>query len=471
MRLVSLRINDPQTFTIVALLLIVAMVVATGLAESAFYRSAILARESELVHDMAKASIIEEAQEENLSLWDLEHYSEESARARLEHTFGSFQNLPGFFRVKVYDRDGRIAWSDAPGLIGSKIVHNPEDLARAIAGEARAVFNRAAISTDPPDLLPPVPSIEFYVPFSLAAASSAGDAVAGVLSIYRSPDAINRTIRTGLLLLWSVTGAGGLILYVALYRLFRSVYRSRGEIQSKFIKLSAEFEDTMQVEKLSAMGQMVSEIAHQLNNPLVGVINLAELAERELDNRPRVKELLGEVRKAGEQCRSFVQSMLRISQVARAEPQATDMNELARETIAFFQHSLGGHPGVTLDAATQPIMAEVDPVLIRNALFNLIHNAAQAGPAGPVVVSVAPEKRDGIPGCRLTVSDRGPGLAPEVAAKLFTPFFTTRPNGTGLGLSIAQHIAIQHGGAVWAENRAGGGASFSIWLPAERQGA
>jgi signal transduction histidine kinase len=120
---------------------------------------------------------------------------------------------------------------------------------------------------------------------------------------------------------------------------------------------------------------------------------------------------------------------------------------------------------VRFEAPDEAIFLKVDPLLIRNALFNLIHNAAQADPTGSVVVSLALDKEENVAGCRLTVSDSGPGLTPGVAAKLFTPFFTTRPGGTGLGLSIAHYIAVRHGGSIRAENKPGGGARFTIWLP------
>jgi len=98
----------------------------------------------------------------------------------------------------------------------------------------------------------------------------------------------------------------------------------------------------------------------------------------------------------------------------------------------------------------------------------LIHNAALAKPGGPVTVSLAPEERQGVAGYRITVSDCGSGIKPEVVAKLFTPFFTTRPGGTGLGLSVAQHIVVMHGGSIGGENRPEGGARFMIWLPTSR---
>jgi signal transduction histidine kinase len=160
-----------------------------------------------------------------------------------------------------------------------------------------------------------------------------------------------------------------------------------------------------------------------------------------------------------------MQNVLRLGQLTRSERQVTDLDRLARETAAFFQQSLGGHPRVTFEAPAEPITCEVDPVLIRNALFNVIHNAAQVDQNGPIVVSCSRKQRDGKWGCNLTVSDRGPGIPPEVADKVFTPFFTTRSDGTGLGLPIAQHIAILHGGIITAENRPDGGSRFTIWIP------
>jgi signal transduction histidine kinase len=237
----------------------------------------------------------------------------------------------------------------------------------------------------------------------------------------------------------------------------------------QFNMLSREQGRIMQIEKLSALGQMVTEIAHQLNNPLVGVINLAQLAEREVDNPQRVKELLGDIRKAGDHCRDFVQRMLCIAKIARPELRPTNMNELASATIDLFRQSVGGNTSVKLETSAEAIMLQVDPILIRNALFNLIHNAVQAAPGGTVTVSLTLDEQDGVAGCRMAVSDSGPGIAPEFADKLFNPLFTTRPGGTGLGLSIAQHIAALHHGNIRAENKLGGGAIFTMWLPIQGQ--
>jgi signal transduction histidine kinase len=269
-----------------------------------------------------------------------------------------------------------------------------------------------------------------------------------------------------LLILWSIIAGAGLILFIALYKLFDMVYSRQKVAELQFSKLTTDHQRLIQIEKLSAMGELVGEIAHQLNNPLVGVLNLAQLAEREADDPVKTRELLSEIRKAGKECRDTVQRILRINQISRSEPQSTDMKELVRDTITFCHQSLGNQQNIEFESPSQDVMLNVDPVLVRHALFNLIHNAILAAPGTTVLVSLASAEKEGVPGYQLTVTDSGSGFSNEIAAKLFKPFFTTRAQGTGLGLSVAQHITMKHGGSIWAENLAGGGARFSIWLPA-----
>lgn len=459
-----LKLTPTQTFTIISLLLIASIVVATSYTQSAFFRQSVIDRQSLIVSEMVGALASQ------LSVSDIEHYDQPEAKMHLTRSFGVLKNISGVLRIKVFNRDETIVWSDQPQLIGTKITDNRSDLEGAFkGGDVHAVFSATERSIPDIEGLPHSPLIEFYVPFALSEPRVDGTFEKGVLSLYRSPDALNDTIWNGMVLLWLVTGVGGVIMFAALYKLFHAVYRQQLEAESQFARLSADHERMIQVEKLSAMGQMVGEIAHQLNNPLVGVINLAQLAEREVENPQRVKELLAEVRKAGEHCRHFVQRMLRFTKVAHSEPRVTEMKGLAHETIAFFQQSVGHHTTVTLDAPEQDLMLRVDPVLMRHALFNLIHNAAQADPRGPVLVRISTESLKGVAGCRLDVCDGGPGIDASNAEQLFTPFFTTKEDGTGLGLSVAQHIALLHGGLIRAENRSTGGACFSIWLPAGKE--
>ena len=111
---------------------------------------------------------------------------------------------------------------------------------------------------------------------------------------------------------------------------------------------------------------------------------------------------------------------------------------------------------------------DVDPILIRHAVFNLLTNATQASPPeGTITVSLYPETQqwDNAPGWCIAVSDEGSGLSDKVKDKIFTPFFTTRAEGTGLGLPVVQHVAILHEGRISAANNEGSGALFALWLP------
>jgi signal transduction histidine kinase len=444
--------------------MIIVMLTATGFTLAPFFRQSIINFEAVIVRDMVNALAVEHG----VSLSDLEVFTDEVSHNRLDQSFNSLKSLSDFIHIKVFNREDTIVWSDDPNLLGTKRTAHMEHLNLAMHGEVQAVFNPAIHDSNIFDSGRAKPAtIEFYVPILRTMQKQTPDVI-GVLSLYRSPDQLNKTIQQGLYLLWSVIGVAGLILFLALYKLFNIVYSRQKYAELQFSKLTADHQRLVQVEKLSAMGELVGEIAHQLNNPLVGVLNLTQLAEREAEDPQRVKELLAEVRKAGIECREIVLRILRINQISRSEPQATNMKELVFDTITFCHQSIGRKHIVEFVAPSDEVTLNVDPVLVRHALFNLIHNAILAAPEGIVKVELMFEERENVPGYQLSVSDSGSGFSAEVAAKLFKPFFTTRPHphGTGLGLSVAQHIAMKHGGLIRAENLPTGGARFSIWLPA-----
>lgn len=256
------------------------------------------------------------------------------------------------------------------------------------------------------------------------------------------------------------------LFYVILDRVERDYLRQR-ELETQFARLSTEHQRIVQIEKLSEVGRAIGEIAHQINNPLVGVVNMAQLAEREADDPVRVRELLAGIRQAGADCHAFMQRMLAFTRVSRSERKPTDIVMLIRDTIDLFQQSSDRHPLIVTDLPAAPLRLDLDPVLIRHALFNLLANAAQVSPAGGEIgvslrAALGPARDSG---WSLVVADRGPGLSDTVAANLFTPFFTTQPNGTGLGLAVVQHVAVLHDGSASGQNRPGGGAEFAVWLP------
>jgi len=141
------------------------------------------------------------------------------------------------------------------------------------------------------------------------------------------------------------------------------------------------------------------------------------------------------------------------------------MNWLIEETIALFQQSAGKVQNIDIVLPDVSPTLNVDPVLVRHALFNLISNAAKANPDGGIIkISLSTETRS-TAGWKISVQDQGAGIPESMKEKIFTPFFTTHDEGTGLGLPVVQHVAILHEGDISVSNLDEGGALFALWLP------
>ena len=257
------------------------------------------------------------------------------------------------------------------------------------------------------------------------------------------------------------------LFYFSLDRVERD-YQRKHDLEHQLLRVGTEHARILQIEKLSALGTMVGEIAHQLNNPLVGVVSLAQLAQREADDPVRTRELLAEIRHAGEDCHAFIASMLRFAKVSKFECHPTDLAQVVNETVLMFRQTVRRQIPVEMVFPEDRVVLVLDAILLRHALFNLMVNAAQATPdEGAIVIRLQGQMHPetGAPGWVLSVRDHGKGIAPEILDKVFTPFFTTRREGTGLGLPVVQHVALLHQGFVSVKNLPEGGTQFALWLP------
>jgi len=293
----------------------------------------------------------------------------------------------------------------------------------------------------------------------------------GDLVVVRNINALQQTFTHSMLLVMGLGLTAGLgvlaLFYVALSRVDQD-YRRQHELEHQLLRLGNEHQRIVQVEKLSALGTMVGEIAHQLNNPLVGVVNLAQLAQREADDPARVRALLGEIRRAGADCHALITSMLRFAKVSGFESHPVDMAQVINETVLLYRQTERHQSPVDVRLPEQAVVLTADPILMRHALFNLLMNAAQATLDDSTIVvalRAGAHQQSGAAGWLLTVSDHGRGIAEDLLTKIFTPFFTTRKDGTGLGLPVVQHVALLHGGYVTVTSEIGHGTEFAIWLP------
>lgn len=243
----------------------------------------------------------------------------------------------------------------------------------------------------------------------------------------------------------------------------------RHQAQRRIAQMQAEL---VHVARLSAMGEMASTLAHELNQPLTAVTNYVQTARHmlvtpERFDQERVAQIM---EKAAEQTIRAGQIIRRLREFIRkgeTDRLLADINQVVREACAL---SLVGarEQGIEVRLELAPHLPQVmiDQVQIQQVLLNLIRNSVEAlqqVQERRLVVSTAQRNGEQI---LVSVADNGPGLAAEVVERLFQPFVTTKPTGTGIGLSISRSIIEAHGGLLSARPVAGSGVTFEFVLPA-----
>jgi PAS domain S-box-containing protein len=229
----------------------------------------------------------------------------------------------------------------------------------------------------------------------------------------------------------------------------------------------------LQAEKMAALGQTISGVAHELNNPLATILSWAErLSERNVDDKTRqgLEVILAESERAARIVRNLL-TFARKRQTTRA---MVDLNQVVRETIALraYEQKVSNIQVVEALASGVPEVF-ADGHQIKQVLLNLLINAEQAcigaNGRGTIVLRTSQDQDRG--SAVLEVNDDGPGIPEERQGKVFDPFFTTKEvgQGTGLGLTVAYAIIQEHNGRIWLTSKKGQGTSFFIELPVSGQ--
>jgi PAS domain S-box-containing protein len=226
-----------------------------------------------------------------------------------------------------------------------------------------------------------------------------------------------------------------------------------------------------QSEKLASLGQFVAGIAHEMNNPLQGVLGHLELLIETCDAAKPVRPTLRQIYQEGDRAAKIVRNLLIFTGSQRMTRQRLGLDRVLARALASRAASLRRHHiDVTRHVADGVPRISGDMLLLQQALLNVLINAEHAivsrGAPGRIDTSISTVNSGDI--VRLVIEDTGPGIPDDILPRIFDPFFTTKDvgEGTGLGLAITYGIVQEHGGTIHASNTPGGGARFSIEFPA-----
>jgi len=254
-------------------------------------------------------------------------------------------------------------------------------------------------------------------------------------------------------------------------RMFTGFVRDITERQVARERLQELQSELLRASRLSAMGQMASALAHELNQPLTAIINYVQATRRMVSNhditRDRLEETMDKAVAQAYRAGQIIYRMRQFLQKGETERQAEPINKVLEEASAL---ALVGakESGVVvrMDLGNDLAAVLMDRIQIQQVILNLIRNgieAMQGVVQRELRIATGQAENEMV---LVTVSDTGPGLDPEVAAQLFQPFVTTKDKGMGLGLSICRSIIDSHGGKIWATPNPEGGVTFAFTLPA-----
>lgn len=247
------------------------------------------------------------------------------------------------------------------------------------------------------------------------------------------------------------------------------------ELKARDEKIAETHKQLVQSEKMGAFGQMSAGIAHEVKNPLAGILGYAQLAKKKAGEDAKVKNYLDIIEKETKRCKEIVENLMRFARAEKSEFSEIPFTKAVRDSVALVDHQIT-ISGIKIDRKLPP-EGEEGPIVMGNAnqltqvFTNIMLNAQYAmkkkGEGGTLTVEV-PKEDNGM--AKVVIQDSGTGIKPEHIAKLFDPFFTTKPagEGTGLGLAVTYGIIKDHKGEIKVESEYGQWTKFIITVPVKK---
>jgi signal transduction histidine kinase len=236
------------------------------------------------------------------------------------------------------------------------------------------------------------------------------------------------------------------------------------QIEEVVERLQQREREVLRAEQLAAVGQLAAGVAHELRNPLTAIKLLVQTSREDMELKGFPAEDLQTIDMEIRRLEKSLQIFLDFARPPKMECRTIDLTHVVEQALTL----VGGrarkqHVELLFTPPPQPILLDADGDQLRQILVNLSLNALDVMPRGGVLeVAVGLEHKGYVD---VRVLDNGPGIAPGVLPRLFEPFVSSKETGLGLGLVVSRRIAEAHNGAVWGENRSGGGACFTLRLP------
>ena len=233
-------------------------------------------------------------------------------------------------------------------------------------------------------------------------------------------------------------------------------------------------------DRLAALGEMAAAIAHEVKNPLAGIEVMAGILKRQLTESPDAQNILADIIKEAKMANVIVQEVLAFVRPLRLQVEDVSLGDVVRDAVTMAEsHWQKGKIEIRVEVPESLRPIQGDPHQLRQIFTNFVTNAFEAmNGAGTIEItavaidgeeeSTTAEQTPG-PMVMITITDTGPGIPPEVMDRIFSPFFTTKPQGSGLGLAIVRKIVDAHDGRIDVGQRPGGGTVFRVTLPVRSQ--
>ena len=241
------------------------------------------------------------------------------------------------------------------------------------------------------------------------------------------------------------------------------------QVEARTADLQAAQETLVRAEKLSSLGKLSASIAHEINNPLAGILTFAKLVSRVLAEGPPddarravLQKNLALIERETQRCSAIVRNLLSFARERAIQPKPMDPRAAIEEALSLLASEARTH-GIEVERDLQAVPDVLaDAGQLRQAFLNIAINACDAmGASGRLRVTT----RAGEEAVEIAFADTGPGIPPDRLPHIFDPFFTTKEKGTGLGLSVVYGIVERHGGALDVKSEVGGGTTFTIRFP------